>query len=438
MSFTLVSTPEAAQNAYSFLLDSKHIFFDCEGDNLGCVGGQLRLISVGTVRARQVFLFDVAALRRESIQPLLDVLGNSAILKIVWDGRLDCVEMRRSYGVELRGVLDLQVADIASRAITGVSAQTKKYQRWNPLHTVRFLDTEGIHCLASLKSVLAAHGVKSSGPKSPNGKISHDRWLERPLPEEYLTYAAGDIYELERVFTFFRSRSYVGTRNQPRPVLEEQSARYVAMHSGPVQQGNIYHSSNLFPLEILTPAALSYGRMSRCGKCYRLLSEASFTYRDGNVRGRFVAPTVHGNCKVCYILDARAAAKRREAARGATSMPAPHAPIKASNAGTLSRPPSIPRAKTQVMVAPVSVSEPPPVPQVHAGSGRAASSALPLLRLLAVLRHEIALQRAASTKGIPSPDSSSDDQVEGSWSDSSSDKGRRDTYLDGQELKFRG
>lgn len=424
MSYTLVNTAQAAQQAHAVLSSSKHIFFDCEGDNLGCVGGTLRLISVGTVLARRVFLFDVAVLSRDAVQPLLGLLANATVLKIVWDGRLDCVELRRTYGVELRGVLDLQLADIASRAITGVSDQTKKYQRWHPLHDVRFLDTEGVHCLSSLKNVLSAHGVQPSGPKTPNAKISHDRWLEHPLPKEYLGYAAGDIYELERVFTVFQCRSYVGTRNRPRPELEEQSARYVNMHAGrPIRQGNIYQSSNLFPLEILTLPPPG-GARAHCDKCGRLLGMASFTYRSG----RAGAPTVHASCKVCFILDARAAAKGGPPSRPYSNTPVQRASKDVAPAPLPPSPTSDDRSRAYAGFLQLASQ-----PRQEAQTQSSATPTMTLTQFLALVSHEIAMQRAAMAQDLSSSDGSSGGYQESWYDDSDSDRGHRDTVLDGRE-----
>lgn len=305
MSYTLVSTEQAALQASLVLCPSFHIFVDCEGENLGCEGGALRLISVGTMGAQHVFLFDVAALQRIALEPLFDLLRNPRILKIVWDGRLDCLELRRTYGVELQGVLDLQLADIASRAVRGVSDRSRKYNRGHPLNLVKFLDTEGIYGLSSLKRVLDEHDFRRTAPRNSNVRISHDRWMQRPLPQEYLRYAAGDIYELALVFSFFQSRWYVGSWLFPKPELEEQSARYVNIHAGrPIQQGNIYQSSNLCPLDILTVPA---GPRSQCNKCRRMLSRACFLYKDGPVRGPIDVTTAHTSCKVCYLLEARVA-----------------------------------------------------------------------------------------------------------------------------------
>ena len=38
------------------------------------------------------------------------------MLKVVWDGRMDYLEILSTYGVAIDGVLDLQVAEVVSRS----------------------------------------------------------------------------------------------------------------------------------------------------------------------------------------------------------------------------------------------------------------------------------------------------------------------------------
>ncbi|KZV84855.1 hypothetical protein EXIGLDRAFT_575876, partial [Exidia glandulosa HHB12029] len=263
---------------------------DCEGDNLGCEGGRLSLISIGTPDAGYIFLFDVLALSTDELRPIIDILADTNILKVVWDGRMDSIEFLREFGISLGRVLDLQIVDLVSRQWrVGESAESRMERPLDPLHRVRHLDTFGIHGLGGLKGALQEHGIYGIGalgclvrhtvshmvnPEKTQGKksnVDHTQWLTRPLPLQYTAYAAEDIWILSKVFEVFHARAYFRSLE-----LEIQSQRYVNMHRGvPPQSGDIYRSSNLLPMEIIeAPVARNSSRV--CEGCHRVLGDACF------------------------------------------------------------------------------------------------------------------------------------------------------------------
>lgn len=307
--YARLSTANDVQRALPYLYSSAHLFVDCEGRELGCEDGELTLISVGTVVARKIFLFDVLSLTRKDIDPVLRLLANWTTLKIVWDGRMDAVELQRKYGVHFGRVLDLQIADVVACAEHGDGDSDDDYQP---------IDPNGLYTLTALKYALRVHHIHGyrqlrfvdnicllstnmwrAGPQD-NISVDHQQWTHRPLPAVYLEYAAQDISLLSRVYATFQSRRYVSTRRHSRPELEVQSRRYVNMWSAPVPNDSIYHHSNLLPLEklVLPPA----GKSSECAKWHRILSTTTFTYHSGGARDG------HDVCMVCRVLTFRASA----------------------------------------------------------------------------------------------------------------------------------
>ena len=103
--------------AYQILYQAPFLILDCEGNNLGRAGGCVSLICVGTPLAEHIFIFDTLspALSPRDFAPLWHLFSSPVIVKIVWDGRMDYLELWSSYGVRLECVLDLQVAEVVSR-----------------------------------------------------------------------------------------------------------------------------------------------------------------------------------------------------------------------------------------------------------------------------------------------------------------------------------
>ncbi|KZV86317.1 hypothetical protein EXIGLDRAFT_572341, partial [Exidia glandulosa HHB12029] len=273
-SYELCATASAAARAVRDLQSSSHLFVDLEGRDLGCEGGALSVISVGTALARKIYIFDVLSLHFSDIRPLLKIIADPYTLKIVWDGRMDSIELRRTFRIDFGRVLDLQVADVISRPERGAEDEERKFRDWHPLRTVCRYDTSGVHALTGLKNALTEHGSYGNSRKTV---IDHGVWMNRPLSETYLSYAANDIELLSRVYALFQSRAHVSNRTRNRPELEIQSARYVRMHSSPIPKDDAFRMSNLMPLEVLS-APSGAGAVSRknCTKCYRSLSAACF------------------------------------------------------------------------------------------------------------------------------------------------------------------
>ncbi|KAG2497669.1 hypothetical protein HYH03_004408 [Edaphochlamys debaryana] len=189
---------------------------DCEGRNLGDPEGKLCLLQLaarcggsagggggGGGRgggAVSIWLVDVEALgprafstrsRLRADVSLRALLQDPAVPKYLYDVRSDAAAMAREYGVRLRGVVDLQLADVAIRQAEGEAGS------W----------VEGL--LRCLSRRLAAGGRASAPPRlardvaaaAATARRYHEGgntqvWEQRPLTEELCEYAAADVRHL--------------------------------------------------------------------------------------------------------------------------------------------------------------------------------------------------------------------------------------------------
>ncbi|KAG8811361.1 hypothetical protein FRC17_002506, partial [Serendipita sp. 399] len=131
-SWRLCDTAATLDLALSALTKADVIFLDCEGKDLGEVGGRLSLISLGAVREipssagethLDVFLIDAIALANDDgrsgggglLEPIYELLRRETVLKVGYDLRMDVAEFWHGHGVKMENALDLQVADILAR-----------------------------------------------------------------------------------------------------------------------------------------------------------------------------------------------------------------------------------------------------------------------------------------------------------------------------------
>jgi hypothetical protein len=124
--FVSCDTPETLEKLEneirSFTEDERQspgILLDCEGRDLGRVGGKLGLIQIGVKQA--IYLVDVITLP-QALKSLKSVLEDPSLQKVVWDGRMDFSELWHGHGIKLAGVLDLQLLGVyqgQSRGIPG-------------------------------------------------------------------------------------------------------------------------------------------------------------------------------------------------------------------------------------------------------------------------------------------------------------------------------
>ncbi|KAH7093935.1 ribonuclease H-like domain-containing protein [Auriculariales sp. MPI-PUGE-AT-0066] len=286
--YTLVDTTAGAHSALQVLATSPFLLLDCEGQQLGCFDGELSLLNVGTAGG-DIFVFDAVLLPCEMLHRVVAFVADARRLKYVWDGRKDYSELYHGHHHRLANVVDLQLVDILSRPI-------REYGRHGE---AAFLQVEathpGIHRLTSLKRVLQAHDLSDRAEgmqtcRPIHAFHRHDEWLQRPLPEELISYAVKDVVLLGYVREEFQRKGYLDNQ----VLLQQQSMRYISLHDrARPDPDDVFAGSHLLPLEIFH---FPTGMRVECGGCHRMLAKRSFEAADWKARAKGVM------CRVCCWL----------------------------------------------------------------------------------------------------------------------------------------
>ncbi|KXZ44672.1 hypothetical protein GPECTOR_64g92 [Gonium pectorale] len=186
---------------------------DCEGVDLGRPGGRLCLLQLSarvgggrSGRGLSIWLVDVEALgprafstraARDGATSLQSLLEDPAVTKYLYDARSDAAALVSQFGLRLRGVWDLQLADVAARQ----AEEGRRAGSW----------VQGL--VAALSRALAADawGGAAAGSAPPRGRMKEDLaaavstakryhdsgktqiWAARPLTPELCEYAATDV-----------------------------------------------------------------------------------------------------------------------------------------------------------------------------------------------------------------------------------------------------
>ncbi|KDQ26293.1 hypothetical protein PLEOSDRAFT_1084238 [Pleurotus ostreatus PC15] len=118
LQYTLVKSKDALAEAMTHLQEANHVVLDLEGLDLGEVGGALSIIilrPIGSKPPSKTYIVDIMQLPVDDLTPLFDLLRADTPVKVVFDGRKDFCELHYTYGVDLRKILDMQIAEIRMR-----------------------------------------------------------------------------------------------------------------------------------------------------------------------------------------------------------------------------------------------------------------------------------------------------------------------------------
>ena len=291
---------------------------DCEGVNLGTRGGSLSLITLRTVSpsSAQTYLIDIVRLSPAALAPVFALLRSSSVLKIVFDGRMDFSALYHGHGVEIQGVLDLQLVDVASRRESPEAHLERlgNYLKRGEINANKQMYVD-VHKLSGLAECVREHTAADSPcvSKGQGGRIcltaacfsifnvytsvNHANWGVRPLPEDYIAYAAADATLIHTLFEKFTKMGHIT------PHLTSLSHTYVSMWKG---EQPVSHSSRighpLLPLGIISHTS-SYGPSKSCTVCSRSLPQAAFSKNNWKSKDR--------KCWVCRAVAVNGSGRSR-------------------------------------------------------------------------------------------------------------------------------
>ncbi|KAI0092671.1 ribonuclease H-like domain-containing protein [Irpex rosettiformis] len=342
-------TVKSVKDAQKVLSTSQTIFMDCEGVELGVDGGSLSILSLGVIppnspQTLNIYLIDVAHLSLGHMRPVYDLLASRNVTKVVWDGRMDYSALCHNFGVRMQNVIDLQIVDILSRAERDTPEQhLERFKGYIQKSILEKAEAKSryakLHRLSGLFQSVKEH--KPSGYEQfDKVPVDHEMWDNvRPLPAEYIKYAAMDIEMIAALYETFLSRWYITPRNTISLVVK--SSRYVAFWEErpptPAHRANFYIGNAFLPLEIIddipnTAPSNCNGLGRKCGRCKRMFTAASVLYTPPKP-GRPRHPPY--TCLVCvavaenfgyWAFRDRAIAKRKaDAAAKASEPKAPEA-----------------------------------------------------------------------------------------------------------------
>ncbi|KIJ16209.1 hypothetical protein PAXINDRAFT_132818 [Paxillus involutus ATCC 200175] len=308
--YTYCNDLSSVTYATRVLARSSFLIIDCEGKNLGGKYGVLSLMCIGTERAEEIFVFDVLALKacnpQTRLRPLMNILADPLVKKIMWDCRNDFLEILDEYGVALQGVLDLQLAEIESRTSVRGELEWKRTARLAsrgrllPLPLIKQNPNlfSGVHSLQGMDSCIRQAHLPTAG-KDPQVVAMHKThgsaiWLERPLLSQLLQYAAHDIEMIGALYEHFKQQAWITRSNEGD--LMDQSMRYAfsMYYQGRVSDDHVFGSCSVLPLDILREP---HGLTVPCQGCNRMQSLRCFTL---NKQGRKIVARTNV-CRVCQI-----------------------------------------------------------------------------------------------------------------------------------------
>ncbi|KAI5995950.1 ribonuclease H-like domain-containing protein [Pisolithus albus] len=295
-------------HATRILADSPVLIIDCEGRNIGVLGGALSLVCIGTERAEQIFVFDVLALEpfKSHLQPLLRILTDSAVKKVMWDCRNDFLEIQNEYNVMMTGIIDIQLAEIQARTTVKREGDFQHKCRFTrggcsvPLQTIiqnaeLFFE---VHRLQGMDACIRQAGLPTAG-KDPEVIAMHRAagssvWMNRPLPPKLLAYAAHDIELIGALYEDFKRSAWITPTNEPLLVVQSMRYAYSLFYQGRVPDDDPLGQAAVLPLDVLSESPVP---KVRCHGCHRTLSLSCYSVRKQG-GGLEVRSNI---CRVCQI-----------------------------------------------------------------------------------------------------------------------------------------
>ncbi|THH29156.1 hypothetical protein EUX98_g5031 [Antrodiella citrinella] len=283
--YTYVQEYNQLPEVISALTKSPHLLLDCEGRSIGSSEGALSLISVGTAGSKVIFVIDVLRLcdpTNPHFRKFLAILQDPGTLKVVWDGRMDYAEIYATFGIQLLGVLDLQIAEVMARTTVKQEEDYKRRGRLRRIFDKTIMNDRQLRPLMNdfylvngLQGIIKEEHIVDNIAKDDEVQALHKAgnshfWLDRPLPSNFLEYAATDIMMVSLTYEYFIKKRWVTTSNFLS--LEKQSHRYMAYYNG---RGKRVEADELGTIRFLPLDVIHYDTdptQYQCHICFRMLN----------------------------------------------------------------------------------------------------------------------------------------------------------------------
>lgn len=191
-----ITTIEELKDASLHLKMSSIVAFDCEGVSLSRVGPCTLMQLVGDRDQKKVFIVDLVVCTAKMLEEagIKALLEDASLIKICWDGRMDCDALLHQFNIRVNGILDLQTLDIFYRRAEG--------------YRPRFVNgyAFGVTTYASLSSSDNADFERLKNQminelSCVKGVRCFEFWRNRPLSQIVLQYAANDVLHMFAIRT---------------------------------------------------------------------------------------------------------------------------------------------------------------------------------------------------------------------------------------------
>lgn len=193
------------------------IYIDLEGVDL-CRYGTVSIMQIHCLPSTRTYLIDVYTLGDKCFstpgsesRTLKHILESADILKVFFDVRNDSDALYSKYQIDLAGIHDLQLMELATRSgpkrlVNGLSRCIERDARLS-LHE---------------RSVLAQIKEKGKRLFAPERGGRYEVFNERPLPNDIRLYCAQDVQILPRLWTEYNKKMSPAWRQR---MVAESKAR---------------------------------------------------------------------------------------------------------------------------------------------------------------------------------------------------------------------